>query len=319
MEMKVNVWGRSPSPPAAKKGKESAKAKAVKEAPPKEEEEPKASDDEGREVEEAPKKESRRRSRSRSPSASKSSSSDSSDSDSSSESSGRKRKSKRKRDSKRKKSKKESKHKKSKKSKRRRSRSSSSESESEGGDEFESKKHKSEPAASGAPSHEPFDELDQEEAAAFRLDVQGRMGQAAKGDSESDEEAGPMPMVKPKEYKADMSLNYGNALMPGEGDAIAQFVQQNLRIPRRGEIGWQGGEIESLQDEGYVMSGSRHARMNAVRLRKENQVYTAEEKRALALITFEEQQQKENKVVGDFRAMLTKQLGEGAAGPEPEE
>lgn len=38
-------------------------------------------------------------------------------------------------------------------------------------------------------------------------------------------------------------------------------------------------------------------------------MYSAEEKRALALITFEEKQQKENKVVGDFRAMLSKQLG----------
>ena len=41
------------------------------------------------------------------------------------------------------------------------------------------------------------------------------------------------------------------------------------------------------------MSGSRHARMNAVRIRKENQVYSAEEQRALALITLEENQQKE--------------------------
>ena len=32
-----------------------------------------------------------------------------------------------------------------------------------------------------------------------------------------------------------------------------------------------------------VMSGSRHRRMNAVRIRKENQVYSAEEKRALAM------------------------------------
>lgn len=56
---------------------------------------------------------------------------------------------------------------------------------------------------------------------------------------------------------------------------------------------------------GYVMSGSRHARMNAVRLRKENQVYSAEEKRALAIITFEEKQQKENKIVSDFRQMLS--------------
>jgi hypothetical protein len=96
--------------------------------------------------------------------------------------------------------------------------------------------------------------------------------------------------------------------MPGEGAAIAQFVQQNLRIPRRGEIGWDGEEISSLEQQGYVMSGSRHARMNAIRLRKENQVYSAEEKRALAMITFEEKTQKENKIVGEFRGMLSKKL-----------
>ena len=44
------------------------------------------------------------------------------------------------------------------------------------------------------------------------------------------------------------------------------------------------------------MSGSRHARMNAIRIRTENQVYSAEEKRALALIQFEENQQAEAKV-----------------------
>lgn len=52
------------------------------------------------------------------------------------------------------------------------------------------------------------------------------------------------------------------------------------------------------------MSGSRHARMNAVRIRKENQVYSAEEQRALALITLEENQQKEAKLMQDFREML---------------
>ena len=36
----------------------------------------------------------------------------------------------------------------------------------------------------------------------------------------------------------------------------------------------------------YVMSGSRHKKMNAIRIRKENQVYSAEEKRALALFNF---------------------------------
>ena len=105
-----------------------------------------------------------------------------------------------------------------------------------------------------------------------------------------------------------LQINYGGALLAGEGAAIAQYVQQNLRIPRRGEIGWSGEEIEQLENEGYVMSGSRHKRMNAVRLRKENQVYSAEEKRALALITFEEKQQKDNKLVGDFRTLLKQQL-----------
>ena len=42
-------------------------------------------------------------------------------------------------------------------------------------------------------------------------------------------------------------------------------------------------QIESLEQTGYVMSGSRHAKMNAVRIRKENQVYSAEEKKALAM------------------------------------
>jgi len=103
---------------------------------------------------------------------------------------------------------------------------------------------------------------------------------------------------------AAATANYGKALLPGEGQALAQFVQQNQRIPRRGEIGYTGDEIAKYEKSGYVMSGSRHAKMNAVRLRKENQVYSAEEKRALALITMEEKQQKEAALMEDFRTML---------------
>ena len=44
--------------------------------------------------------------------------------------------------------------------------------------------------------------------------------------------------------------------------------------------------------------------MNAVRLRKENQVFSHEEKRALALIAFEENQQKEQQIMQDMREML---------------
>ena len=46
----------------------------------------------------------------------------------------------------------------------------------------------------------------------------------------------------------------------GEWDAMAQFVQSGKRIPRRGEIGVTNEEIEQMENLGYVMSGSRHAR-----------------------------------------------------------
>jgi len=155
-------------------------------------------------------------------------------------------------------------------------------------------------------------EYEREEAERFRREVQGGGPRGGPGgdDDDDDDDFGPAPMVQPKEYASNKQMSYGGALLPGEGAAIAMYVQQNMRIPRRGEIGWSGEEIESLETQGYVMSGSRHARMNAVRIRKENQVYSAEEKRALALITFEENQQKDNKIVGDFRQMLTQRLKE---------
>lgn len=74
---------------------------------------------------------------------------------------------------------------------------------------------------------------------------------------------------------------YGGALLKGEGSAMAAFVAEGERIPRRGEIGMESAEIERFEEIGYVMSGSRHRRMNAVRVRKENQVISAEEKRGI--------------------------------------
>jgi hypothetical protein len=64
-------------------------------------------------------------------------------------------------------------------------------------------------------------------------------------------------------------------------------LQSGKRIPRRGEVGLTSNEIERFENLGYVMSGSRHSRMNAVRIRKENQIYSAEEKAALAMFNFE--------------------------------
>ncbi len=96
---------------------------------------------------------------------------------------------------------------------------------------------------------------------------------------------------------------------------MASYVQANKRVPRRGEVSWDGAQIEHLESVGYVMSGNRHKRMNEVRIRKENQVYSAEEKRALMLCSFEQQQEREAKVMENFREMLAKvKGGAGAAG-----
>ncbi|KAJ7972779.1 NF-kappa-B-activating protein [Quillaja saponaria] len=110
---------------------------------------------------------------------------------------------------------------------------------------------------------------------------------------------GPMPLPK-----AEGHISYGGALRPGEGDAIAQYVQQGKRIPRRGEVGLSAEEIQKFETLGYVMSGSRHQRMNAIRIRKENQVYSAEDKRALAMFNYEEKAKREHKVMADLQRLV---------------
>ncbi|XP_049640163.1 NF-kappa-B-activating protein-like [Suncus etruscus] len=102
----------------------------------------------------------------------------------------------------------------------------------------------------------------------------------------------------------DKPLNYGHALLPGEGAAMAEYIKAGKRIPRRGEIGLTSEEIASFEGSGYVMSGSRHRRMEAVRLRKENQIYSADEKRALASFNQEERRKRENKILASFREMV---------------
>lgn len=48
----------------------------------------------------------------------------------------------------------------------------------------------------------------------------------------------------------------------------------------------------------------RHRRMEAVRLRKENQIYSADEKRALASFNQEERRKRESKILSSFREMV---------------
>lgn len=115
-----------------------------------------------------------------------------------------------------------------------------------------------------------------------------------------DDTVGPLP-------KPNVTLTqkeYGRALLPGEGAAMAAYIQDGKRIPRRGEIGLTSDEIASYESVGYVMSGSRHRRMEAVRIRKENQIYSADEKRALAMFSKEERQKRENVILTQFRDMV---------------
>lgn len=125
------------------------------------------------------------------------------------------------------------------------------------------------------------------------------------GTSDSEDDIiGPVP----KQHVQLTVKEYGKALLPGEGAAMAAYVAEGKRIPRRGEIGLTSNEIESFESVGYVMSGSRHRRMEAVRLRKENQIYSADEKRALAMFNREERQKRETKILSQFKEVIKAKL-----------
>ncbi|EDW81387.1 uncharacterized protein Dwil_GK12033 [Drosophila willistoni] len=122
--------------------------------------------------------------------------------------------------------------------------------------------------------------------------------------SNNDEDVGPS-------LRTTSGLNqkdFGRALLPGEGAAMAAYIAEGKRIPRRGEIGLTSDEIANFESVGYVMSGSRHRRMEAVRIRKENQLYSADEKRALAMFSKEERQKRENKILSQFKDMIHSKL-----------
>uniref|UniRef100_A0A0N5AAQ9 Nkap_C domain-containing protein n=1 Tax=Syphacia muris TaxID=451379 RepID=A0A0N5AAQ9_9BILA len=104
---------------------------------------------------------------------------------------------------------------------------------------------------------------------------------------------------------------YGKDMLRGEAAAMAAYIAQGKRIPRRGEIGLSSAEIADFEKIGYVMSGTRHKSMEATRLRKENQVMTAEEKRVLSGFTQEERKKKEELVLQQFRSFVDSKKSKG--------
>lgn len=127
-----------------------------------------------------------------------------------------------------------------------------------------------------------------------------------------DDDVGPQALdLEKKDGKGDEPLAnyYGKALRPGEGSAMAAFVADGKRIPRRGEIGLESNEISAFEKVGYVMSGSRNRRMEAVRLRKENQVYSAEELAALSQFSHEERKLQQERTLKQFRSLVDAKMG----------
>merc|ERR1712136_169830 len=117
------------------------------------------------------------------------------------------------------------------------------------------------------------------------------------------------PTLEAMDGSSSKPINFGHALLPGEGAAMAAYVQDGKRIPRRGEIGLTSDEITSFEDQGFVMSGSRHRRMEAVRLRKENQIYSADEKAALASFNKIERDKREARILINFKELVSSKTG----------
>ena len=140
-------------------------------------------------------------------------------------------------------------------------------------------------------------------------------------DDDSDSEIGPRPalITETRSNKRIDERQYGGALLRGEGSAMAAFLQEdtNVRIPRRGEIGLTSDEIANFESVGYVMSGSRHKRMNAVRIRKENQVISAEEKRGILKLQKEERERREAILREEFQELVSEKLKAAESGRRP--
>ena len=60
-----------------------------------------------------------------------------------------------------------------------------------------------------------------------------------------------------------------------------------------------------IKIEAFVLL-CRHRRMEAVRLRKENQIYSADEKRALQMFNHDERRKRETKILSQFKDLVTR-------------
>ncbi|TPP62368.1 Nuclear NF-kappaB activating protein [Fasciola gigantica] len=157
-------------------------------------------------------------------------------------------------------------------------------------------------------SESQFGSDEEDEKKQFMRQMKARKKEIERKRAQEEEEVGFVGPQLPVAEHAILPLDYGRALLPGEGAAMAAYIAEGKRIPRRGEIGLTSDEIEKFEAQGYVMSGSRHRRMEAVRLRKENQIYSADEKRALEHFNYAERAKREAKLQAQFKALIKRKL-----------
>lgn len=63
-------------------------------------------------------------------------------------------------------------------------------------------------------------------------------------------------------------------------------------------------EIENYENQGYEMSGSRHKGLTQMHLKKQAQVYSIEENRALQIFNYESKLKKEHKIIEEMQNLL---------------
>ena len=94
------------------------------------------------------------------------------------------------------------------------------------------------------------DTHDLREAQEFKAAVQG--GNVDSDDDDDEDMEPPSPNPIPPNPNPTTPDSIGKALFPGEGEALTAYVQQNLRIPRCGEIA-RLQDIEHWESSGFVM------------------------------------------------------------------
>eukprot|EP00388_Colpodella_angusta_P016698 GDKJ01041359.1.p1 GENE.GDKJ01041359.1~~GDKJ01041359.1.p1 ORF type:complete len:279 (-),score=44.48 GDKJ01041359.1:238-1074(-) len=127
-------------------------------------------------------------------------------------------------------------------------------------------------------------------------------------DEDSDSSFGPQPIHhSTMADKRIQQILVRQGLFKGEAEGMAAFARDGKRIPRRGEIGMDASQIEKLENIGYVMSGNRNKRMNAIRIEKEQKVLNLEKDRIASLQKIEQKFMKEHEQLAEFREILSKQ------------